>query len=232
MTSVGKPFGLDTSYPMGKNSHLNRVSGSGITHQGGCVNASSLHESPARGSALHAARRDRDGRGSLAQLVTRHGDRTTSASSTRARGCSRPTARSTSRASSSGSSTRPRAPARSTARSQPHLVDDEGDPATAVSAAKDLIGQGYKIIAGHRLLGRRAPGGAARGAEPGALHLRARRPPTRSPASTSTRSAPAARPTRMSLTAASYLGRPPARRSSCSPRTPSSATATTPRSRP
>ncbi|MET7400669.1 ABC transporter substrate-binding protein, partial [Dactylosporangium sp. NPDC005572] len=27
-------------------------------------------------------------------------------------------------------------------------VDDAGDPAKAVSAAKDLIGQGYKIIAG------------------------------------------------------------------------------------
>jgi branched-chain amino acid transport system substrate-binding protein len=29
-----------------------------------------------------------------------------------------------------------------------HLVDDKTDPATAVNAAKDLIGQGYKILAG------------------------------------------------------------------------------------
>src|SRR4029453_10885800 len=28
------------------------------------------------------------------------------------------------------------------------LIDDAGDPAKAVSAAKDLIGQGYKILAG------------------------------------------------------------------------------------
>ena len=51
-------------------------------------------------------------------------------------------------------------------------VDDKTDPATAVTAAKDLIGQGYKIIAGHRLVGRRAPARADRRPEPRPLHLR------------------------------------------------------------
>ena len=37
---------------------------------------------------------------------------------------------------------------RSTATRSSDLVDDAGDPAKAVTAAKDLIGQGYKIIAG------------------------------------------------------------------------------------
>ena len=40
------------------------------------------------------------------------------------------------------------------------LADDATDPATGVSTMKDLIGQGYKIIAGADLVGRRAPGGA------------------------------------------------------------------------
>ena len=49
----------------------------------------------------------------------------------------------------SGSRTRPRARTRSTAaRSSCTFVDDTGDPAKAVTAAKDLIGQGYKILAG------------------------------------------------------------------------------------
>ena len=50
-------------------------------------------------------------------------------------------------------------------------VDDGGDPAKAVTAAKDLIGQGYKIIAG-TLVRRRAAVAPLADAEQGALHLR------------------------------------------------------------
>ena len=61
---------------------------------------------------------------------------------------------------------------------------------------------------------------------------RALRPPTRSPASTSTRSAPAARRCQDVYAADIVPARAPARRSSSSTRTRCSATATTPRSRP
>ena len=72
-------------------------------------------------------------------------------------------------------STSPRGRTRSTAARPDHLRRRRTDPAKAVTAAKDLIGQGYKIIAGSDLVGRRAPGRAARGAEPRPLHLRPRR---------------------------------------------------------
>ena len=45
------------------------------------------------------------------------------------------------------------------------------DPAKAVTAAKDLIGQGYKIIAGSTSSGVALAGRADRRAEQGALHL-------------------------------------------------------------
>ena len=51
------------------------------------------------------------------------------------------------------------------------LVDDAGDPAKAVSAAKDLIGQGYKILAGSISSGRRGSDGTARRPEQHPLHL-------------------------------------------------------------
>ena len=54
------------------------------------------------------------------------------------------------------------------------IVDDKTDASTAVNAAKDLIGKGYKIVDGQHLVGRRDPGRAARRAEPGALPLRPR----------------------------------------------------------
>ena len=66
-----------------------------------------------------------------------------------------------------------RAPARSTARrSTCRSPTTRPTRPPASRQMKDLIGQGYKIIAGADVLGRRAPGGAARGAEPGAVHLR------------------------------------------------------------
>ena len=138
-----------------------------------------------------------------------------------------------SRASSTASSTRPTARTRSTARrSTSPTSTSKGDPATGVSAAKDLIGQGYKIIMGDRLVGRRAPGSAARGAEPGSLHLGACRGGRDHRASTSTRSAPAGRPTRTCSTPHSFLAGVAARRSSSSTRTRCSARATSRRSRP
>ena len=124
---------------------------------------------------------------------TRQRRRSRSASSTRARGRSALRRRVHPGLSGSASSTPPRAPARSTAHVEVTYVDDAGDPAKAVSAASDLIGQGYKIIAGTDVVRRRAPGRAARRAEQGAVHLRPGRVPTRSPASTGTRSAPAGR---------------------------------------
>ncbi len=88
-------------------------------------------------------------------------------------------------------------------------VDDAGDPAKAVSAAKDLIGKGVKIIAGTGPLRRRRAGRAARRRRTRSCSSPGRPPPTRSPASTSTRSARAARRTRTST---------PRRRSSATPR--------------
>ena len=65
--------------------------------------------------------------------------------------------------------------ARSTARrSTSPTSTTRPTPATGVTAAKDLIGQGYKIIDGHRLVGCRIAGRPARRAEPRALHLRPR----------------------------------------------------------
>ena len=61
------------------------------------------------------------------------------------------------------------------------LVDDATDPVKAVAGAKDLIGKGYKVIAGDGVVGHRGPAGAARRAEQGPLHLRARPRATRSP---------------------------------------------------
>ena len=53
------------------------------------------------------------------------------------------------------------------------LVDDATDPAKAVSAAKDLIGQGYKIIAGSTSSGAGLAGSTAlAGAEQDPLHRR------------------------------------------------------------
>ena len=137
------------------------------------------------------------------------------------------------RACSSGSSTPPRARARSTAtRSSCTLVDDATDPAKAVSAAKDLIGQGYKIIAGATSSGVALQLGAARRAEQGALHLRPggdRRDHRAQQVHVPLRPADA---TRTSSPRTSYprQGRRQEGRSS-SPRTPRSGRATSPRSR-
>ena len=57
-------------------------------------------------------------------------------------------------------------------------ADDAGDPAKAVAAATDLIGQGTQVIAGSDRLRRGPAGGAAGRGEQGAVHLRARPPPT------------------------------------------------------
>ena len=75
-------------------------------------------------------------------------------------------------------------------------VDDAGDPAKAVSAAKDLIGKGdedHRRLHRLRRGARRSPRSRRRTrccSSPG------RPPPTRSPGRTSTRSAPAGSPTR------------------------------------
>ena len=54
------------------------------------------------------------------------------------------------------------------------VADDGTDPTKAVAAGRDLIGKGYKILAGSVSSGCRAPDGAARRAEQGPLHLRPR----------------------------------------------------------
>ena len=54
-------------------------------------------------------------------------------------------------------------------------VDDQTNPANAVTAAKDLIGQGYKIIAGSTSSGVGAAGRADRRPEQHPVHLRAGR---------------------------------------------------------
>ena len=69
------------------------------------------------------------------------------------------------------------------------------------SAAKDLIGKGYKIIAGSVSSGVALADRAAGRAEQGPLHLRPGRDRRHHRASTATRSAPAARPTRTCSTA-------------------------------
>src|SRR5690606_9477769 len=73
--------------------------------------------------------------------------------------------------------------------------DDAGDPTKAVSAARELIGEGYDIIAGSTASGvavqvARSPNRTR------CCSSLDRPPPTPSPASTTTRSVPAARPTR------------------------------------
>ena len=98
--------------------------------------------------------------------------RTTSASSIRAPGCSAPTAREYIQGFKHGLKYATNGTNKVNGKTiNITYVDDKGDAATAVSAAKDLIGQGYKIIDRHRLLGRRAATRAARGPEPRPLHL-------------------------------------------------------------
>ena len=75
-------------------------------------------------------------------------------------------------------------------------ADDAGDPAKAVSAAKDLIGKGVKILAGSTASGRRRCRWRRSPRRTRCCSSPARPRPTRSPASTSTRSAPAGSPTR------------------------------------
>ena len=109
-------------------------------------------------------------------------------------------------------------------------ADDGGDPDKAVTAAKDMIGQGYKII-----------GGTVAPASRSSWRNRPRRtrsctspdlpPPTPSRASTSTPSARAARACRTSPPPA-RSSTPTARRWSSSRRTTPSARATSPPSRP
>ncbi len=76
-------------------------------------------------------------------------------------------------------------------------VDDKNDAATAVSAAKDQIGQGTKILMGTGSSGI-ALQLAPLAAQNQVLYSRARLRSTGSPASTSTRSGPGARPSRTS----------------------------------
>ena len=78
------------------------------------------------------------------------------------------------------------------------FVDDGTDAAKAVSGAKDLIGQGYKILAGSVSSGAALAVAPLADAEQGPLHRRSRRPLTRSRGSTTTRSARAARSSRTS----------------------------------
>ena len=80
---------------------------------------------------------------------TRRPRRTRSASSTRAPAFSGPTAPRRSRASSSGSSTRRRGRCKVNGKTLDiTYLDDKGDAATGVTQAKDLIGQGVKILMG------------------------------------------------------------------------------------
>ena len=98
-------------------------------------------------------------------------------------------------------------------------VDDAGDPAKAVSAAKDLIGKGVQDHRRlHRLRGG-AAGRAARRAEQGAVHLRPGRDRRGDRGRTSTRSAPAGSRTRTCSPPSRSSATSPARRSSSSPRT-------------
>ena len=85
-------------------------------------------------------------------------------------------------------------------------VDDAGDPAKAVSAAKDLIGKGVKILAGSTASGVGAAGRPDRRAEQGAVHLRPGRDRRRSPGSTATPSAPGRQSYQDVLTAKSFIG--------------------------
>ena len=104
-------------------------------------------------------------------------------------------------------------------------VDDAGDPAKAVSAAKDLIGQGYKIIAGST--GSAVAGQVAPLAAQNKVQFVSG--PAASDAVTGVNkytSAPAASPTRTSSRPSPTCPRPRARRSSCSPRRAPSASPT------
>ena len=79
-------------------------------------------------------------------------------------------------------------------------ADDATDPATGVSQMKNFIGQGDTIIAGATSSGVALQEAPIAAQHPDVLFIRGPRPRTRSRGSTSTRSAPAARPTRTSLT--------------------------------
>ena len=54
----------------------------------------------------------------------------------------------------------------------PTYIDDATDPATAITAFKSLVGQGIKIIGGHRLVGHRAAARPAGRAEQRPVHRR------------------------------------------------------------
>ena len=123
---------------------------------------------------------------------------TTSASSTRGRGCSPPTAPSTSRACGTASSTRPAA--RQGQRQEDHPLAGRRQDRSLDRRLGDegLHRPGLQDHRRRHVLGRRAPGGADRGAEPGAVHLRPGSLGCDHRRSTATRSAPAGRPTRTS----------------------------------
>ena len=147
------------------------------------------------------------------------------------RACSRPTAPSTSRASSSASSTPPNGTNKVNGKNiNLTIVDDKTDPATAVTAAKDLIGQGYKIIAGS------VSSGVALQVAPLAAqnHVLFISGPAASDAITGVNKYTfrSGRQTLQDVDDRELVpDRAPARRSSSSTRTRSSATATTPPSR-
>ena len=97
-------------------------------------------------------------------------------------------------------------------------VDDAGDPAKAVTAARDLIGQGYKIIAGSTSSGAAVQVARSR-RRTASSSSAAPRPATRSPGSTATRSAPVARARRTCSRRRASSGARPAAASSSSRRT-------------
>ncbi len=174
-------------------------------------------------AALRAARRARP---RLPRARTTRRPRTTSASSIHAPASSGRTAPRSSRASRTVSSTPRRAPARSTARRSTSPIDDQGVAATGVTEAKDLIGQGIKI-----LMGTGSSGVACRSrgiaAQNQVLYISG---PAAADAMTGINKYTfrAGRQTIQDvLDAKSFLGRRPARRSSSSTRTASSDTATT-----
>ena len=108
----------------------------------------------------------------------------------------------------------------------PTYIDDATDPATAITAFKNQVGQGTKIIAGTASSGIALQLGPL-AAQNNVLYITPAPRPTRSPASTGTRSAPAGRRCRTSSTrGTSSRPRRPARRSPSSPRTRPSARAT------
>ena len=140
--------------------------------------------------------------------------RSRSASSTRAPGCSPPTAPSTSRACATGIQYATKGT--STVNGQKidlTFVDDGGRPGQGRLGDEGPDRPGLQDHRRHdvrrasRSRWRRSPRRTR------CSSSRARRRPTRSPGSTSTRSAPAARPTRTSLAASAFLAAAPARTS-------------------